>query len=368
MNGIRATRALVIAVCALAVSACAKKKEKAQPAETTGAALNQPPEAVPLTQAARNEAKDIFASRCATCHGAGGEGNGPVSQRSKRLAVRNDEIIGRREIALGMRGDAIRLWEVESSVVAGNVVKDSRDVVVWYSLRNRVEDNVVEGCRYGTHLMFSRDAVVAKNRYVRDEVGVFVMYSRGVTVEENLVADAYGPAGTGIGLKEAGNVVARRNRVVHDGVGLYVDTSPLEPGDFDVVEDNWFRLNQVAIVFHASPRATKIAGNSLRDNASQVRVDGEGDALGVEWSGNDWDDYRGYDFDRDGTGDVPYELRSLSSDLTSRHPELAFFEGSPTLALVEAAGRVVPLFEPRTLVRDPRPRVRPMPMEALDAN
>jgi hypothetical protein len=68
-----------------------------------------------------------------------------------------------------------------------------------------------------------------------------------------------------------------------------------------------------------------------------VRVDGGGDALGIEWDRNDWDDYRGYDLDGDGVGDVPYELRSLSNELRARYPDLAFFDGSPTVALTGTA-------------------------------
>lgn len=283
---------------------------------------------------------------------------GIIVERSKRIVVRDNEVAGRGELTLGMRGDGIRLWETEDSIVAGNDVHDSRDVVVWYSPRNHLEGNRVERSRYGTHLMYSRDSVVVRNQYVRNEVGVFVMYSRNVAVEDNLMAGANGPAGMGLGLKESGNVIARGNRIIQDTIGVYVDTSPLQPGDFDELEANVFRLNGTAMVFHAPPRGTRIASNSFRDNAAQVRVDGEGDALGIEWDRNEWDDYRGYDLDRDGLGDVPYEVRSLSDDLTARHPALAFFEGSPVLALVEAAGHVVPLLEPRTLLRDAHPLMR----------
>ncbi len=37
----------------------------------------EPAGAFPVTEAARKEADDIFASRCATCHGPNGDGNGP---------------------------------------------------------------------------------------------------------------------------------------------------------------------------------------------------------------------------------------------------------------------------------------------------
>ena len=106
-------------------------------------------------------------------------------------------------------------------------------------------------------------------------------------------------------------------------------------------------------------------GNSFRDNRTQVRVEGRGDALRVEWSRNDFDDYAGYDLDGDGLGDVPHEVRSLSEDLTARFPNLAFFRGAPALSLVELAGQVVPLFRARTLLRDPEPRMSPLAVTGL---
>lgn len=293
---------------------------------------------------------------------------GIVVEQSKRVVVRGNEIVGSARTSLGMRGDAVRLWETEDSLVEGNHIRDSRDVVVWFSPRNRIERNRVEGSRYGTHLMYARDAIVANNRYVRNEVGVFVMYSRVVRIEGNLLGGANGAGGMGLGLKEAGNVVARGNDIIQNTIGLYVDTSPLNPSDFNSMERNVFRLDGTAIVFHSSPKRMRFDDNSFRDNGAQVRVDGGGDALGIEWARNDWDDYRGYDLDRDGVGDVPYELRSLSNELRARYPNLAFFDGSPTLALVEAAGHVVPIFEPRTLVRDPLPRMRALPIGVADAH
>jgi nitrous oxidase accessory protein len=140
-------------------------------------------------------------------------------------------------------------------------------------------------------------------------------------------------------------------------VGIYVDTSPLQQDEHGRFERNELRLSQVGVVFHGGGARNAFLENVFRDNDAQVQVEGGGDALDVAWSGNDFDDYAGYDLDGDGFGDLPYELRSLSGELVSHHPALAFFRGSPALALVTAAGRVLPLFAPRTLRRDPRPRV-----------
>jgi nitrous oxidase accessory protein len=183
------------------------------------------------------------------------------------------------------------------------------------------------------------------------------MYSRGIRIEGNVLARSGGAAGVGLGLKESSHLEVRENALLANTVGIYVDTSPLEPGEPNLFERNAVRLGGAGVVFHGSARGNRFLGNSFRDNHAQVRVDGRGDALAAEWRGNDFDDYAGYDLDGDGIGDVPYALRSLSSELTGRAPALAFLRGSPALALVELLGRVVPLFEPRTLVVDAAPRL-----------
>jgi nitrous oxidase accessory protein len=188
---------------------------------------------------------------------------------------------------------------------------------------------------------------------------VFAMYSRGLVIEDNLIADAAGAAGMGIGIKESGNVTLERNVLVHDAIGIYIDTSPLQLGDTLAIRRNVLRLDEVAFVFHASGHRVAIEHNDLGDNGLQVRVDGGGTATDVGWRGNYFDDYTGYDLDDDGVGDVPYQLRSASGELVGSHANLAVFRGTPALGLVDAAAHLDPLFQPQLVLADPEPRMRP---------
>lgn len=282
---------------------------------------------------------------------------GILVERAERAVVRDNEVVGDPARPLGLRGDPIRLWEAHDCVIEGNRVRDGRDVVLWYASRNRVRGNQVEGGRYGAHLMYSHGNLIEANRFAGNVTGVFVMYSRDVELRDNVFADSRGAAGLGVGLKESGNVVARDNLFVHDTVGLYVDTSPLWPDDRNLFEGNRFHLNEVAVSFLGRASGNRFTGNSFRDSRVQVAVDGRGDAREAEWEGNHFDDYAGYDLDGDGVGDVPYELRSLISDLVAATPALAFYRGTPALALAEAIGRIVPIVEPRLLLSDPAPRM-----------
>jgi nitrous oxidase accessory protein len=285
---------------------------------------------------------------------------GILVERASHARVRGNDVRGDPEAPLGLRGDAIRLWEVYDSEVEGNEVRDGRDVVLWYASRNRLVRNRVEGGRYGAHLMYSHENEIAGNRFAGNVTALFVMYSRGVDVRDNVFADSGGAAGVGLGLKESGDLAVRGNLFARNTVGLYVDSSPLWPDDRNRIEGNLFRLNDVAVSFLGRAAGNGLRGNEFRDSRVQVEVAGGGDARGAEWLGNAFDDYAGYDLDGDGVGDVPYELRSLTSDLVAGRPALAFFRGTPALALVEAVGRIVPLFEPRLILVDAAPRLVPL--------
>jgi len=293
---------------------------------------------------------------------------GILVERAAAALVRGNEVEGAPELPLGLRGDAIRLWEVYDSRVEDNLVRDGRDMVLWYASRNRVSGNRIEGGRYGAHLMYSHATEITRNQFVGNVTGLFVMYSRDAEIRDNVFADSAGAAGIGLGLKESGNLQVSGNRLVHNTIGLYVDTSPLWPDDRNLFAENHFRLNSVAITFLGRSDGNALRGNLFRDNQAQVVVDGRGDARAATWYGNEFDDYAGYDLDGDGTGDLPYELRSLSSDLVADAPALAFFRGTPALALAAAIGRIVPLFEPRLILVDPAPRLARSVFEAPRAD
>lgn len=283
---------------------------------------------------------------------------GVLVEKARRVTVVNTEVRGDPDSPHGMRGDGIRLWETYDSRVEGNIVKDSRDMVVWYSGQNTISKNYVTGGRYGTHFMYSHGNTIEDNRYIGNVVGIFIMYSRNVHLRRNTLADSNGAAGMGIGIKESGNIYVEDNLFIHDSIGAYLDTSPLQQDDTVEFSRNTFRLGGAGVVFHSSPSGSFFRSNVFADNRVSVGVEGDGDALGTSFEGNDFDDYEGFDLDGDGTGDLPYELRTLSSQLTNRHPALAFFEGTPALNLVDAVGRAVPLFTPKPVVRDLSPSMR----------
>lgn len=283
---------------------------------------------------------------------------GILAERCREITLADNVVEGHPGKALGLRGDAIRIWEVRASLIARNRIRDGRDLVIWYSPGNRIVGNDVVRGRYGTHLMYSHDNEIVGNRYVSNVVGIFAMYSRGLRIRQNLLAESGGAAGVGIGAKESEDLEVVENWMVGNTTGIYLDTSPLDLSRENVFRRNVLRLGEVGVVFHGRADGNQFLDNAFLDNHVPVRVEGRGDATGARWRGNAFDGYAGFDLDGDGTGDLPYELRSLSGELVARVPRLAFLRGTASMALLELVGRVVPLFEPRTLLVDPAPRMR----------
>lgn len=256
-----------------------------------------------------------------------------------------------------LRGDAIKLWEASDSRVQGCVVDNGRDVVVWYSRRVQLLDNWVEHSRYGAHFMYAHDSLVKNSRFFHNVVGVFVMYSQGLRVENSVFAGARGAAGMGVGFKESDGVTLVDNFVIANTKGVYLDRTPRAPERPVRFERNVFALNETALSFHSSERGVAFHGNDFRRNHLAVEVEGGGDATGVEFSRNYWSDYVGYDLNRDRVGDVAYEVKRLASELSDTHPSVRLLDGTLAMGLIDVMARAVPVFSTERLLSDPQPKM-----------
>ncbi len=269
------------------------------------------------------------------------------------------EISGRPGLEENQRGDAVKLWEAHGSSVHRVWVHGMRDVVVWYSRHVTLEDNRITGGRYGTHFMYAHDSTVRRSVLRGNTVGIFVMYSTRVLAEDNELSGARGPAGMGIGFKEADAVTLRRNAIVSNTIGCYLDYTPRDPNQPVLFDGNTLALNGVALRTHSSERGAKFYKNDFLSNDVLVEVDGNGDAMGIDFQGNYWAAYAGYDLDRDGVGDVAFQIKQASSDLSDAHPDLKFFHGTAAFGLYDAVATALPYFASRLLLEDKVPAVRP---------
>lgn len=279
------------------------------------------------------------------------------------LQESNNNIVRRNRISskdreLGLRGDAIRLWYSFGNKVTDNIITDSRDTVVWYSADNTIARNEATRGRYSLHFMYSRHNLVEDNRYYNNSVGIFLMYSDGVVIRNNMIAHSVGATGVGIGFKETSDVTIEGNRILYCATGLYLDVSPYDPDATNRIADNLIAYNGIGIRFLNDWKGNEFRGNRLKGNLTQVAVNGNGGATRNLWQGNYWDNYEGFDRDGDGVGDKPFEQYAYADRMWMDVPAAQFFKGSPTLEVLDFLERLAPFSEPDLILRDSQPSMR----------
>ena len=288
---------------------------------------------------------------------------GVYLRQAENSVIRGNDITGK-DLDVARRGDAIRVWYSHDTTVENNIVKDARDVVLWYSERLVIRGNTITGGRYGLHFMYDDDAIVEDNLLSGNSVGAFMMYSRRLIMRNNVIESNRGPSGYGIGMKDLDDAVVSGNLFANNRVGASIDNSPREIDASLRFEDNVFVVNDIGVRLSPAVQRNEYSGNSFIDNQEQVGIAGGGKLVGNLWApdgrGNYWSDYAGYDADGDGYGDLPYTARRLFEDLADRRPEFRLFIHSPSARAIDFAARAVPFIRPKPKLTDEAPMMSPI--------
>ena len=280
-------------------------------------------------------------------------------QQSENNIVRRNKISSK-PFDLGLRGDAIRLWYSFNNTISDNEINNTRDMVVWYSKDNIIKNNKSSNGRYGLHFMYSQFNKVIGNEYHHNSVGIFLMYSDGVVIKNNTITHATGASGVGIGFKETSDIKVINNKILFSSAALSIDVSPYQPDTINYFEDNLIAFNSIGIRFLADWKGNVFKNNQFKSNISQIIVSGGRTANRNTWEGNYWDDYEGFDVNKDGEGDTPYELYAYADRIWKDVPNAQFFKGSPILEMIDFLERLAPFSPPSLVVRDKKPVIDPL--------
>ncbi|MBR9971650.1 nitrous oxide reductase family maturation protein NosD [Magnetospirillum sulfuroxidans] len=277
-------------------------------------------------------------------------------QQSYFNVIRRNHITSK-PLELGLRGDSIRLWYSDDNVVEENVVKDSRDFVLWYSKRNHVKGNYASGGRYGMHFMFAADNLIENNTFTNNSVGISAMYDSGDIIRGNVISHSVGATGTCISMKEASAVTIENNEIIYCANGIFLDVSPFQPDTVNIITGNRIAFNDIAISFLNDWHDNEFRRNTLTANMTEVAVFGGGSAKRNTWDGNSWDSYEGFDRDGDGIGDTPHRVMNYAGRVWMDVPNTRFFKGAPVLEVLDFLDRLAPFSEPELMLEDEHPRM-----------
>ena len=257
-------------------------------------------------------------------------------------------------------GHGISAWNLNDSQILRNRIADARDgIYLSFTDRVIVASNVVSGCRYGLHSMYSQNARFEYNEATGNLLGSALMMSDRLVLRGNRIQQSReGSAAYGILLKDIGDLIAEDNEILANRVGIYAEGVPSNAARHAVFSRNVIAGNEVGLALQSNAALT-MTGNRIADNLTDVRPLGRQLSAGMRWSqdgrGNSWGQYRGYDANRDGIGDVPYTLHDAMDALVRRNPLIQAFLYTPAHLAIEAAARMFPLYRQAPVLVDDRP-------------
>lgn len=266
--------------------------------------------------------------------------------------IRDNEIRGLSELPVGDRGDGIHLYSSSENRIEGNRIMDARDGIYFNaSPRNTLTGNHVSRSRYGLHYMYSDDNLFSGNRFTETEAGSAVMFSRRVTLRDNLFTGNRGFRAYGLLIKDCEDSTVEANAILGNRVGIFMDGALAMR-----VTDNRVIGNDLGIELRGSSEGNTFQANTIAGNAMAISLPtGRSDNT---WDGNYWGDYRGYDLDGDGRGDIPHEAGSVFAYLIENMPPARLFLLSPAIQALEFAERTFPIVDVPA-IEDPAPRMAP---------
>ena len=274
-------------------------------------------------------------------------------------SIIENNTITSKDLDLGLRGDGLRLWYSNDNIVRKNSLIRSRDMVVWYSHGNTIEENFGEYCRYSLHFMYAGKNYVHNNSYRYNSVGIFFMYSKDTIATGNTIKSSLGATGMGIGLKDVSNFTIKNNTILYNAQGIYIDRSPFEPDTNNTIVGNKILYNSEALHFHSLSENNIIKNNTFLGNIEDIVNDSRGSKTDEnDFEGNYWDSYAGFDRNRDNIGDTPHKVYQYADKLWLYNPEVKFFYGSPVISLLNFLAKLAPFSEPIFLLEDKKPRLR----------
>lgn len=285
------------------------------------------------------------------------EGNlfGIVLHGADRAIVRRNRIANRTDRYETERGNAIHLWNVHESTIAGNVVTSGRDgIFIEISHRNTIEGNHAEGVRFGYHSMYGNDTTVTGNTSAGNTIGYALMYSNNLVVRRNLSLNDR-QHGLMLHTVHHSDIVDNRVRGTEDK-GVFIYTSAINQFHGNRIENCGLGLH-----FTGGSEKNRVWDNAFIGNRSQIKFTG---TQVYEWSkdgrGNYWSDNTAFDLGGDGLADTAYRPNSVMDRIMWRYPLAKMLMSSPVMEALKVAQGRFPALMPGGVV-DSHPLMAPPP-------
>lgn len=255
-----------------------------------------------------------------------------------------------------LRGEGFRLWNSVSNHIEDNHIYNARDVLFINSPHNYFRNNEITNCRIGIELVFSPGCEIEENLFQYNEHGVVGIYSDSLFIRGNRIQHQNALFGSAVAVKGSSQIIVEKNEILDCAIGIMAN-APIFPENIIIVRENTFAYNDAAIYLYGDRGGHIFHDNIFKGNFEQIVVTHPSAAVENDWVGNFWDDYTGFDLNRDGIGDQSYSLYLYSERLWMDRDMVRFFRGSPVLEMIDLVERMVPFSDPPLVLRDETPRV-----------
>lgn len=267
-------------------------------------------------------------------------------QFGKNCIIKNNQITsyGQQEQQIG---NGIHCWKSDSLQIIGNKIVGHRDGIYFEFVTNSIiwRNIAIKNLRYGLHFMFSHNDAYISNVFSENGAGVAVMFTHGVKMFNNVFSNNWGDSAYGLLLKEISGSYINGNKFDKNTSGIY-----MEGVSKTQVFKNVFSGNGFAIKIQASCMEVNVNFNNFFGNTFDIGTNGS--LVLNSFNYNYWDNYGGYDLDRDKIGDLPYRPISMYSMIIEKNPPAMILFRSIMVSLLDKTEKIIPSLTPENLKDD----------------
>ncbi|MDO5693737.1 MAG: nitrous oxide reductase family maturation protein NosD [Pseudomonadota bacterium] len=271
-------------------------------------------------------------------------------EKADDVQVLGNNITGKRDFDSAQRGNGVQLYNTKGARIVGNRVSFVRDALYIDVSHHAVfKQNRLHHSRYGTHYMNSYYNLWEDNDTWDNRGGLALMEVRNQEIRNNR---AWKNSDHGIMLRTLQDAVIEGNIVMNNGRGLFIYDV-----EYTTLTGNVVAENRIGVHLSGSAR-NKVDDNDFIENHEQIRYGSTRDTRWGGDKGNYWSNYRGWDRDADGRGDIPYEANDVVDRLTWRYPSVRLLLASPAVQALRMVGQQFPLLRVPSVVEQ-HPRMLP---------
>jgi nitrous oxidase accessory protein len=248
-------------------------------------------------------------------------------------------------------GNGIHLWQCREMIIKNNKIKGHRDGIYFeFVKKSEIESNIsYSNLRYGLHFMFSDSCRYFHNYFTKNGAGVAVMFTKNVDMSNNIFEYNWGGAAYGLLLKDISDSKIVRNQFIKNTCAIYFEGC----NRVTTLENN-FLENGSAIRLMANSMDNLFTRNNFIGNSFDVNTNSTRSYNTFE--SNYWSEYKGYDLNKDGIGDIPFRPVKLFSFIIEQNRPALILMRSLFVDILNVAENIFPSLTPKTLI-DSKPKM-----------